>query len=156
MLEDQLNFIDNTIADINNNEELLKLSEMENDKEMIEYIQKSLSDLINVLEKKEIESFLSGPHDSKDCYLEIHTGAGGEDASDWSQMLLNMYINCLRGSELSSFEVTLEDTSFKETGIRSALLFISGRYAYGYLKHEQGVHRLVRLSPFNADVSIQY
>ena len=156
MLEEKLNFIDGTLSEINNNEELVAMAEMENDEDMMAHIQQQLSNMIKILEQKEIESLMSDPQDSKDCFLEIHTGAGGEDASDWSQMLVNMYMTCIKNSQLSEFDVTLDDISYKETGIRSALLQIRGKYAYGYLKKEQGVHRLVRLSPFDAAVSINH
>ncbi|KAG2379585.1 hypothetical protein C9374_006702 [Naegleria lovaniensis] len=150
ILEEKLNFLLNTNSEIDNSEELLKLAVTENDMEMVVHIQQSMEELLKKLEQRELESLMIDPQDIKDCFLEIHTGAGGEDASDWSQMLLKMYLNWLKNSELSSFEAALEDISYKEVGIRSALIQVTGKYAYGYLKSEQGVHRLVRLSPFDA------
>lgn len=91
----------------------------------------------------------SGPFDDHDAILSIHAGAGGTDAQDWAQMLLRMYVRWAEGSD---FEVkTIEESAGEEAGIKSVTLEVSGTFAYGRLKSEHGVHRLVRLSPFNAD-----
>lgn len=91
----------------------------------------------------------SGPYDDHDCILSIHAGAGGTDAQDWAQMLLRMYV---RWSEQQGYELkTIDESAGEEAGIKSVTMEISGTYAFGKLKGEHGVHRLVRLSPFNAD-----
>ncbi len=95
-----------------------------------------------------IELAFSGEHDMADCYLSINAGAGGTDSQDWAAMLLRMYG---RFCERAGYKATLLDAApGEEAGIRSATLEVKGRYAYGYLKHEKGVHRLVRMSPFDA------
>ncbi len=100
------------------------------------------------LSKFRIETLYSGPYDLSDCYLSINAGAGGTDSQDWAEMLLRMYS---RWSERNGVKITLLDVSAGDTaGIRSATLEICGAYAYGNLKHEGGVHRLVRISPFDS------
>ena len=99
--------------------------------------------------KEEIKALFSGPYDKKHAVISIYSGAGGTEAQDWANMLLRMYI---KYSESHNFKSKLIDISYgQETGIKSAVLEISGQYAFGYLKGENGVHRLVRLSPFNAN-----
>ena len=101
------------------------------------------------LEKLETHSMLSGEHDIANCYLQIHPGAGGTESCDWAQMLMRMYV---RWAELKGFRVSEEDIQpGDEAGIKSATLYIEGEYAYGLLKAESGVHRLVRISPFDAN-----
>lgn len=100
------------------------------------------------LENRAFSAMLSGPYDSGDAILAIHAGAGGTDAQDWAAMLLRMY---LRWAEAQGFEVEQVDmTPGEEVGVKSVTLSISGHYAFGYLRAERGVHRLVRLSPFDA------
>jgi peptide chain release factor 2 len=111
-------------------------------KSQVENLQKQFDDL-----KRELK--LAGPYDDHDAVVSIYSGAGGTDAQDWAQMLLRMYV---RYVEKVGFEVkTIEESAGDEAGIKSVLLEISGNFAYGKLKGEHGVHRLVRLSPFNAD-----
>ena len=106
---------------------------------------------LDTLEKKfdsaETETFLSGEHDDKNVILSIHTGNGGQDAEDFSQMLMRMY---LRFSETKGWKTQIMDESPSDVGLKSATIEISGLLAYGFLKSEHGVHRLIRLSPFNA------
>lgn len=100
------------------------------------------------IEKRAFAAMLSGPYDSGDAILAIHAGAGGTDAQDWAQMLLRMYV---RWGEAQGFQVEqLDMTEGEEIGVKSVTLSFSGRYAFGYLRSEKGVHRLVRLSPFDA------
>ena len=100
------------------------------------------------LERLELRTMLSGPHDAGDCYFSIHAGAGGTESCDWAQMLLRMYLRYFERSGYSAEEIDRVDG--EEAGIRSVTLEVSGPYAYGYLSCERGVHRLVRISPFDA------
>ncbi|MBI4297925.1 MAG: peptide chain release factor 2 [Chloroflexi bacterium] len=101
------------------------------------------------LGKREFQLSLGGPYDARNAILAIHAGAGGTESQDWAQMLLSMY---LRWAERRHFQAQILDTSpGEEAGIKSAAVEVKGDYAYGYLRSERGVHRLVRLSPFNAD-----
>jgi peptide chain release factor 2 len=99
--------------------------------------------------KREFEAMLSGPYDRGDVLLAIHAGAGGTDSQDWAEMLQRMY---LRWTERKGYQTNILDTTFgEEAGIKSVTISVSGRYAYGYLRSEKGVHRLVRLSPFDSN-----
>ncbi len=100
------------------------------------------------LDRLELRTLLSGPHDAGDCYFSIHAGAGGTEACDWAQMLLRMYLRYFERTGYSVAEV--DRVEGEEAGIRSVTLHVSGPLAYGYLSCERGVHRLVRISPFNA------
>lgn len=120
----------------------------ENSPEAVELF-RFAEDLELRLEKLEIQAMLTDENDIRNCYLEIHSGAGGTESCDWAQMLMRMY---LRWAELRGFRVSEEDMQLgDEAGIKSATLNIQGEYAYGYLKAESGVHRLVRISPFDAN-----
>jgi peptide chain release factor 2 len=100
------------------------------------------------LEKRSFIAMLSGPYDADDALLAIHAGAGGTDSQDWAAMLMRMY---LRWAEKNGYQTEILDSSEgEEAGIKSATISVSGKYAYGYLRSEKGVHRLVRLSPFDA------
>jgi peptide chain release factor 2 len=102
----------------------------------------------NELEKRSFTAMLSGPYDSDDALLAIHAGAGGTDSQDWASMLMRMY---LRWAERNGYQTEILDSSEgEEAGIKSATISVAGKYAYGYLRSEKGVHRLVRLSPFDA------
>ncbi|MSQ14424.1 MAG: peptide chain release factor 2 [Dehalococcoidia bacterium] len=108
-----------------------------------------VAELENEIGKLELQIGLSGEYDDKDAVLAIHSGAGGTEAQDWAQMLMRMY---LRWAEDRGYKAEIIDVSHgEEAGIKSAMIEVSGPYAYGYLKSERGVHRLVRLSPFDAD-----
>jgi len=111
-------------------------------------LESEVAALESEIEKRAFAAMLSGPYDSGDAILAIHAGAGGTDAQDWAQMLLRMYV---RWGEAQGFEVEqLDMTEGEEIGVKSVTLSFSGRYAFGYLRPEKGVHRLVRLSPFDA------
>ena len=119
------------------------------DEELIEEANASLLQLEKQLEKFEFEQMLSGEYDYADAFLTINAGAGGTDAQDWASLLLRLYS---RWADKRNYKYELVDKSDgEEAGIKSATLKIQGKYAYGYLKAEKGVHRLVRLSPFNAN-----
>lgn len=131
---------------LGNLEELAKISEDEEDQKEVEKEIKKIEKTLNDLEFK---TLFSGEYDRNDAILSIYSGAGGVDAQDWSEMLMRMY---LKFSEKNNFLArVLDETRGQEAGIKNATLEISGLYAYGNLKSESGVHRLVRLSPYNSD-----
>ncbi|ACK71127.1 peptide chain release factor 2 [Gloeothece citriformis PCC 7424] len=126
-----------------------ELLELEEDTSLLQEAQTNLQQLNHELERWELQQLLSGPYDAKGVLLTINAGAGGTDAQDWAAMLLRMYT---RWGEKRGYKVHLvESSEGDEAGIKSATLEIEGRYAYGYLKGEKGTHRLVRISPFNAN-----
>lgn len=119
------------------------------DEELIKESEESLAELEKQLDKYDIQKMLSGEYDDADAFLSINAGAGGTDAQDWASMLLRMYT---RWAEGRTWKVELVDKSDgEEAGIKSATIKITGKFAYGYAKAEKGVHRLVRISPFNAN-----
>lgn len=133
----------------NNLSDLIELAASEEDDSFASEIQKELHDLLNEIEQVEFKSMLSGKDDNKNCILTIHSGAGGTEAQDWAEMLMRMY---LRYGEQNNFKMTLLDILDGDgAGIKSATIEVSGTYAYGYLKAENGVHRLVRISPFDSN-----
>lgn len=139
---DMVSMWDTTIEDAETAYEL-------GDEELISEIDSSLLDLEKSLDKFDFQKMLSGEYDSADAILTVNAGAGGTDAQDWASMLLRMYT---RWAEKKGWKVELLDKSDgEEAGIKSATIKISGKYAYGYAKAEKGVHRLVRISPFNAN-----
>ena len=127
--------------------ELLTLAEEEDDAETAQAVQEDADALAAELEKREFELALSGPHDRDGAILAIHAGAGGTEAQDWAEMLLRMY---LRWAERRGFNTIMTDrTDGEEAGIKSVTVEIEGSWVYGYLGSERGVHRLVRISPFD-------
>jgi len=135
--------IENDLKEI---EDILSISE--NEEELGE-IKKEIKNLQNKVDALEFKMLLGGKYDRNDVILSIHSGAGGVDAQDWAEMLFRMY---LRWAEKNNFRAKIIDESRGgEAGIKSATVEIEGNFAYGYLKGEHGVHRLVRLSPFNAN-----
>jgi peptide chain release factor 2 len=127
----------------------LELLELETDTALLAEAETNLTQLNHELDRWELQQLLSGPYDAKGAVLTINAGAGGTDAQDWAQMLLRMYT---RWAEKHGYKVHLaEKSEGDEAGIKSVTLEIDGRYAYGYLKAEKGTHRLVRISPFNAN-----
>ncbi len=111
-------------------------------------IEPELSTISKELEDLELDTLLNGPYDNLNCYLEIHPGAGGTESCDWASMLLRMYkMYCEKNN--FTYDI-IEEQSGEEAGIKSATLYIKGEYAFGFLKNEKGVHRLVRISPFDS------
>ena len=128
---------------------ILELLELETDEELLSEADHNIHKLKQELGRWELQKLLSGAHDNKGAILTINAGAGGTDAQDWAQMLLRMYT---RWAEKQNYRVTLAEISDgDEAGIKSATLEIEGRYGFGYLRSEKGTHRLVRISPFNAN-----
>jgi peptide chain release factor 2 len=133
---------------LNDLHELAELLEAEQDEGMEAEWRAELERIGLDLEKLEIRAMLSGPDDGRDALLTVHPGAGGTESQDWAEMLLRMYT---RWAEQHGFDVSVLDLQHgEEAGIKSATLEVKGQYAYGYLKAEKGVHRLVRISPFDA------
>lgn len=119
------------------------------DEELLEETRNNLQKLEHELDKFDIQKMLSGEYDDANAILSVNAGAGGTDAQDWAEMLLRMY---MRWAEKRGWKVDLLDKSDgEEAGIKSATIKVTGKFAYGYAKAEKGVHRLVRLSPFNAN-----
>lgn len=128
---------------------LIEMSLEEEDTSSSSEIKKEISELTEAIETLNIETLLSGEYDRNNAILELHTGAGGNDAQDWTQMLYRMYT---RWCENHGFKVEVLDyVPADEAGIKGVTLKVTGDFAYGYLKSEKGVHRLVRISPFNAN-----
>jgi peptide chain release factor 2 len=147
-LEKSITAIRSIEKDLDENVELLELGEEEGDSDIVAEAEASLKRLNDDMGKRQIEALLSGEADANDCYLEIHAGAGGTESQDWAQMLLRMYV---RWAEKNGYKVEMQSTSSgEEAGIKSALVLIKGENAYGWLKTERGVHRLVRISPFDS------
>lgn len=152
-LEDGLGAIDRVERDLADNIELIELGEAEGDEGVIAEAGAALDGLKVELARRELEALLSGEADSNDSYLEVHAGAGGTDSQDWAEMLLRMYT---RWAEGHGFKVELVDESAGEqAGLKSATVLVKGHNAYGWLKTEAGVHRLVRISPFDSNARRQ-
>ncbi|MFT9216180.1 MAG: peptide chain release factor 2 [Acetobacter malorum] len=128
--------------------ELVELAEAEGDADIVVEATAALKALAEEAKRRETESLLSGEADSNDCYLEVNAGAGGTEAQDWAEMMLRMYT---RWAEAHGYKVTLmESSEGEQAGLKSATILVSGPNAYGWMKTEAGVHRLVRISPFDA------
>jgi peptide chain release factor 2 len=128
---------------------LIEMAEAENDKAMVADAEAALDGLRSRAEAMKLESMLSGEADANDAYLEIHAGAGGTESQDWAEMLLRMYS---RWAEKKGYKIEyLEESEGEEAGIKSATIQVKGENAYGWLKTESGVHRLVRISPFDSN-----
>lgn len=128
--------------------ELVELAEAEGDADIVAEATAALKALAEEAKRRETESLLSGEADSNDCYLEVNAGAGGTEAQDWAEMMLRMYT---RWAEAHGYKVTLmESSEGEQAGLKSATILVSGPNAYGWMKTEAGVHRLVRISPFDA------
>ena len=145
---DILNSFTTTINELQNLEQLLELALREKEIEVIKDCEKMISQLFNVIKKIEVSCFLSKENDHMDTYLEIHAGAGGTESQDWAQMLRRMYSKWAEKKK-SKIEIISEHRG-EEAGIKSSILKISGSHVHGWLKSESGVHRLVRISPFDS------
>lgn len=135
-------------GDLSANAEMVELAEEEGDPELVAEAEANLKALAELAAQKELEALLNGEADANDTFLEINAGAGGTESCDWASMLARMYV---RWAEKKGYEVELlSETAGDEAGIRSAAYKISGHNAYGWLKSESGVHRLVRISPYDS------
>jgi peptide chain release factor 2 len=148
-LEDSLNAIGRIEQELDDQITMIELGEAEKDAKVVTEAEAALKKLRTDAERRVLEALLSGEADSNDTFLEVHAGAGGTESQDWANMLLRMYV---RWGEQHGYKVEyLEETPGEEAGIKSATVQIKGRNAYGWLKTENGVHRLVRISPFDAN-----
>jgi peptide chain release factor 2 len=148
-LDDQLAALGRIEQDLADNIELIGLGEAENDAGVVTEAEAALKALRKEVARRELEALLAGEADGNDSYLEVHAGAGGTESQDWAQMLLRMYT---RWAEQHGYRVDyLEETSGEEAGIKSATIEVKGKNAFGWLKSESGVHRLVRISPFDSN-----
>ncbi|MEO1689140.1 MAG: peptide chain release factor 2 [Pseudomonadota bacterium] len=139
--------------ELDDNQELIELGEMEDDADVVAEAEAALATLKDRAAQKEIEALLNGEADGNDTFLEINAGAGGTESCDWAAMLARMYT---RWAEAHGYKVELQsETAGEEAGIKSASYKVSGPNAYGWLKSESGVHRLVRISPFDSQARRQ-
>jgi len=148
-LEDQLGAIGRIEQELDDQLTMIELGEAEKDQKAVAEAEAALGKLKEEVARRELEALLSGEADSNDTYLEVHAGAGGTESQDWASMLLRMYT---RWAERHGYKIEwLEETESEAAGIKSATIQIKGRNAFGWLKTENGVHRLVRISPFDAN-----
>jgi peptide chain release factor 2 len=148
MLVDAIETYESIKTDLSDNIELIELGEMEEDEEVVSDAEEAIKKLGAKAAKKELEALLDGEADGNDTFLEINSGAGGTESCDWASMLARMYV---RWAEKKGYTVELQsETAGEEAGIKSAAYKISGHNAYGWLKSESGVHRLVRISPYDS------
>ena len=147
-LEQSIEEVREIEQELEDNITLIELGETEDDEGTLNEVDAMLELLRARSAKRELETLLSGEADSNDCFLEVHAGAGGTESQDWAEMLIRMY---LRWADAHDFKVEwLEESPGEEAGIKSATIKISGYNAYGWLKTESGVHRLVRISPYDS------
>ena len=147
-LETGITSVDEIETELSDNVELIELGEAEEDGDVVADAEAAIVDLAGKVEKARLHALLSGEADGNDCYLEVHAGAGGTEAQDWAQMLLRMYA---RWAEGHGYKIEwLEESAGEEAGLKSATIRVNGPDAYGWLKTESGVHRLVRISPFDS------
>lgn len=147
-LSDSIDGYKTLAQDLADNQELIELGEMEDDASVVSEAEAALATLRDAAAEKEIEALLNGEADGNDTYLEINSGAGGTESCDWASMLARMYT---RWAEQRGYKVELQSfTAGEEAGIKSATYLIKGENAFGWLKSESGVHRLVRISPYDS------
>ncbi|WP_417318153.1 peptide chain release factor 2 [Emcibacter sp.] len=148
-LDQAISLCKNVEQDLNDNIELIEMGEMEGDEEVVAEAEQAIEALTDKAGEMEFQTLLSGEADSFDTYVEIHSGAGGTESQDWANMLLRMYT---RWAEQHGYKVDMiEYHAGDEAGIKSATLLVKGENAYGWLKTESGVHRLVRISPYDSN-----
>ena len=148
IFEDILNSYKKSNNDLNNLKDLYILASQEKDEETIQDCTKKIIQILQDIKKSEINCFLSGENDDYDIYLEIHAGAGGTESQDWADMLRRMYMKWFDKKKFR-YEIISEHKG-EEAGIKSSIVKVTGNYLYGLMKSESGVHRLVRISPFDS------
>ena len=148
LFEDLINSLKESDTKLRDLDDLSKLANEENNKNILNEIYENIKDLRNIVKKNEIKCFLSNEADTLDCYVEIHAGAGGTESQDWANMLRRMY---LKWSDNKKFiSKLISEHKGDEAGIKSSTIKIEGDYVFGWLKKESGIHRLVRISPFDS------
>jgi len=148
-LETSISTINGLETGLQDAADLIELAEMEDDAGVLGEAEESLRELHGDLGKRQVETLLSGETDANDTYFEVHAGAGGTESNDWANMLLRMYI---RWAEQNGYKVEVQSTTpADEAGIKSATVLVKGHNAFGWMKTESGVHRLVRISPFDSN-----
>lgn len=149
ILDANISYYEDLLASIKNSEEMVEFAEAENDEDLLADLYAHLEELKKTAKEKELLTLLSGEFDKNDTYLEVHAGSGGTEAQDWAEMLLRMYS---RWAEKHKYKLSfVEETEGEVAGLKSATIKISGLNAYGWLQGETGVHRLVRISPFDSN-----
>ncbi len=148
-LRSELEAWETFLAEVQDLKEMAELAQEEGDESLHDDFASKLQALETKFAKMEFATLFSGEHDASNAILAIHAGSGGKEAQDWTEMLLRMY---MRFAESKGWDVSiLSESRGEETGYKSVMIRVAGRYAYGYLKSEHGVHRLVRISPFDAE-----
>jgi peptide chain release factor 2 len=148
-LEDQISAIGRIEQELDDQLTMIELGESEKDAKVVTEAEQALKRIAAELERRKLEALLSGEADANDSYLEVHAGAGGTESQDWAAMLFRMYT---RWAEQHGYKVELlEESPGEAAGLKSATIQVKGRNAYGWLKTENGVHRLVRISPFDSN-----
>ncbi len=148
IFEDILNSFKNSLKEINNIKDLFNLASIEKNEEIIEDCINQIEEVHKSIKKSEISCFLSGENDDLNIYLEIHAGAGGTESQDWADMLRRMYMKWFEKKKFK-YKIISEHKG-EEAGIKSSTIKVDGNYLYGLMKSESGVHRLVRISPFDS------
>lgn len=148
-LENSINGVLDIERELSDQIEMIDLAEAEGDADLIKESEQAIYELGKIMQRRRLESLLSGEADSNDAYIQVNAGAGGTEAQDWAQMILRMY---MRWAEQHGYKIEeLERSDGEEAGIKSCTIQITGHQAYGWLKHETGVHRLVRISPYDSN-----
>ncbi len=148
-LETSITSINGLETDLQDAADLIELAEMEDDEGVLTEAEESLRQLHSDLGKRQVETLLSGEVDANDTFFEVHSGAGGTESNDWANMLLRMYI---RWAERNGYKVEIQSTTAgDEAGIKAATVLVKGHNAHGWMKTESGVHRLVRISPYDSN-----
>ena len=148
LYEDLINSLNSSVDELTNLDDLHKLAEEEANNDVQNEVFKNIKNLKDLVKKNEIKCFLSNEADSLDCYIEIHAGAGGTESQDWANMLRRMY---MKWADNKNFKSNLiSEHKGEEAGIKSSTIKIEGDYIFGWLKKESGIHRLVRISPFDS------
>ncbi len=149
LLEEGISAVRRIERELADNVELIEMGEAEEDDDVVAEAEEALRHLLADAARQQVEAMLSGEADSNDTYVEVHSGAGGTESQDWANMLLRMYI---RWAERQGYKVdVLEVHDGEEAGIKSATILVKGHNAYGWMKTESGVHRLVRISPYDSN-----